>query len=49
VLAVIVAHIEAVRRVASHRAALMSQLPMLALMVAYTSLSLWIMAQPIVG
>lgn len=49
VLAVIVAHAEATRRFASHRAALMSQLPMLALMVAYTSLSLWIMAQPIVG
>jgi hypothetical protein len=49
VLAVIVAHVEAMRRFASHRAALMSQLPMVALMVAYTSLSLWIMAQPIVG
>jgi hypothetical protein len=49
VLAVIVAHIEARRRFASHRAALLSQLPMVALMVAYTSLSLWIMAQPIVG
>jgi hypothetical protein len=49
VLAVIVAHIEAARRFADHRAALLSQLPMLALMVAYTSLSLWIMAQPIVG
>ncbi|SFP24285.1 hypothetical protein [Variovorax sp. 770b2] len=49
VLAVIVAHIEATRRFASHRAALLSQVPMLALMVAYTSLSLWIMAQPIVG
>ena len=49
VLAVIVAHIEARRRFASHRAALTSQLPMVALMVAYTSLSLWIMAQPIVG
>ena len=49
VLAVIVAHIEAERRFASHRAALLSQLPMVALMVAYTSLSLWIMAQPIMG
>lgn len=49
VLAVIVAHVEAMQRFASHRAALLSQLPMLALMVAYTSLSLWIMAQPIVG
>lgn len=49
VLAVVVAHVEATRRFASHRAALASQLPMLVLMVAYTSLSLWIMAQPIVG
>jgi hypothetical protein len=49
VLAVIVAHIEATRRFANHRTALVSQLPMLVLMVAYTSLSLWIMAQPIVG
>lgn len=49
VLAVVVAHVEASRRFASHRAALLSQLPMLVLMVAYTSLSLWIMAQPIVG
>lgn len=49
VLAVLVAHIEALRRFGSHRAAWRSQLPMMALMVAYTSLSLWIMAQPIVG
>ena len=49
VLAVVVAHVEATRRFASHRAVLLSQLPMLVLMVAYTSLSLWIMAQPIVG
>ena len=45
----VVAHVEATRRFANHRAALLSQLPMLVLMVAYTSLSLWIMAQPIVG
>lgn len=49
VLAVVVGHVEAMRSFASHHAALLSQLPMLALMVAYTSLSLWIMAQPIVG
>jgi hypothetical protein len=49
VLAVVVAHVEATRRFANHRAAMLSQLPMLVLMVAYTSLSLWIMAQPIVG
>jgi hypothetical protein len=49
VLSVVVAHVEARCRFDSHRAALRSQVPMLALMVAYTSLSLWIMAQPIVG
>jgi hypothetical protein len=48
VLAVLLAHVQARRRFASHRAALLSQLPMLLLMVAYTSLSLWIMAQPII-
>lgn len=49
VLSVLVAHVEARRRFADHHAALRSQLPMLVLMIAYTSLSLWIMAQPIVG
>ena len=34
---------------ASRRAALRSQYPMLALMIAYTLFSLWIIAQPIVG
>ena len=49
VLAVMVAHVEAKRIFASHRGAVLSQLPMLVLMVLYTSLSLWIMAQPIVS
>lgn len=49
VQAVVVAHIDSLRRFQDPRAALRSQLPMVALMVAYTSLSLWIMAQPIVG
>ncbi len=49
VLAVVVAHVEALRRFGSAAAAGRSQLPMTVLMVAYTSLSLWIMAQPIVG
>jgi hypothetical protein len=48
VIAVAVAHIEAVRLFGAHRA-LAGGLPMLALMVAYTMLSLWILAQPIVG
>jgi hypothetical protein len=48
-IAVFVAHVEALRLFADRRRALASQLPMLALMVAYTMLSLWILAQPIVG
>ena len=47
-IAVWVAHLEAVRAFGS-RAALTSQLPLVALMVGYTTLSLWILAQPIVG
>lgn len=48
VVAVYLAHREALRLFGSG-AALRSQIPMLALMVGYTMLSLWIMAQPIVG
>ncbi|MFL6663949.1 MAG: hypothetical protein ACJ8G7_17385, partial [Rhizobacter sp.] len=48
-LSVVIAHVDAERRFEGHRAALRSQLPMLLLMVGYTCLSLWIMAQPIVG
>jgi hypothetical protein len=49
VLAVLQAHRVALRLHAGRGAALASQVPMLALMVAYTTLSLWILAQPIVG
>jgi hypothetical protein len=42
-------HLLAVREFASVRAAARSQWPMLALMVGYTMLSLWIIAQPIVS
>ena len=49
VIAVYLAHMAALRLFGSHRGALVSQVPMLLLMVAYTSLSLWILAQPIVG
>lgn len=49
VIAVYLAHGAALRLFGSHRAALVSQLPMLLLMVGYTTLSLWILAQPIVG
>ena len=48
VISVTLAHIEALRLFPTRRAALLSQLPMLALMVAFTSTSLWILSQPIV-
>ena len=49
VVAVVLAHLVALREFGERRAALVSQVPMLAVMVAYTMLSLWILAQPIVG
>jgi hypothetical protein len=49
VVAVVLAHMVALREFGERRAALVSQVPMLAVMVAYTMLSLWILAQPIVG
>jgi len=48
IIAVYVAHVIALRRYRARRAAIRSQVPMLVLMVGYTSLSLWIIAQPIV-
>jgi len=48
VAAVSLAHIIALRRLGDARLAIRSQIPMLVLMVAYTMLSLWIIAQPIV-
>jgi hypothetical protein len=48
VVAVYVAHAVALREYGERRDALRSQLPMLVLMVGYTMLSLWIVAQPIV-
>jgi hypothetical protein len=48
VIAVYVAHAVALREFPDRRAALRSQLPMLVLMVGYTAVSLWIIAQPIV-
>ena len=44
---VYLAHIQAVRICRTRRAALLSQLPMLALMVCYTCASLWIISRPI--
>jgi hypothetical protein len=49
VIAVVLAHVAALRLFGSARAAAASQAPMVALMVAYTMLSLWILAQPVVG
>ena len=49
VIAVYLAHAVALREFGSRRAALRSQLPMVALMVGYTMISLWIIAQPIVS
>ena len=47
VIAVYVAHVISMRRFGSRGAALRSQYPMVALMVGYTVVSLWIVAQPI--
>ncbi|MEX2543414.1 MAG: hypothetical protein WD314_16535 [Trueperaceae bacterium] len=47
-VAVWLAHLTALRVFGNERAALRSQYPMLALMVGYTAISLWILAQPIV-
>ena len=48
IASVYTAHVIALRRLGDRRAALRSQYPMLALMVGYTAISLWILAQPIV-
>ena len=49
VAAVYLAHAEALKFYRDRRRALRSQLPMLVLMVGYTMISLWIIAQPIVA
>ena len=49
IAAVCLAHAMALRVFKDNQAALRSQYPMLALMVAYTMVSLWIIAQPIVN
>jgi len=48
IIAVYLAHVIALRNLREPEAALRSQYPMLALMVSYTVVSLWIIAQPIV-
>ena len=47
IISVYVAHVIAARRTADRSLALKGQYPMLALMVFYTTTSLWIIAQPI--
>ena len=47
IASVVVAHLEALRVFPTRRAALLSQLPMLALMVLFTAAGLWILAQPL--
>jgi hypothetical protein len=48
VIAVLLAHATALHRAASGRHAIVGQVPMVALMVGYTMISLWILSQPIV-
>jgi hypothetical protein len=48
IFAVYLAHVVAASTFSERRTALRSQIPMLALMVGYTMLSLWILSQPIV-
>ena len=49
IAAVCLAHAMALREFSTKQAALRSQYPMLALMIGYTMVSLWIIAQPIVS
>ena len=49
IVSVYIAHTIAIRRAPGHALALRGQYPMLALMVFYTAVSLWIIAQPIVA
>ena len=49
IVSVYIAHTIAIRRATTHSLALRGQYPMLALMVFYTAVSLWIIAQPIVA
>ena len=49
VLALAIAHIIAVERYGATRAAFLSQIPLAALMVAYTLFGLWLLAAPSAG
>jgi hypothetical protein len=48
IIVVYLAHLVALRLLNDRRKALLSQLPMLVLMVLYTVSSLWILSQPVV-
>lgn len=47
IAAVFVSHVEALKVFSTHRKAILSQFPMLLLMVTYTIIGLWILSQPI--
>ncbi len=49
VIAVFVAHAEAIRLFTKHRIAVRSQIPMMVFMVLLTMLSLWVLSQPIIS
>lgn len=49
ITAVCLAHVTALRREPRRKTAIISQLPLLVLMIAYTMISLWILSQPIVA
>jgi len=49
IVSVYLAHIEALRTFETPRKAMLSQLPMLGLMMVFTASGLWILAQPITG
>jgi hypothetical protein len=49
IAAVCIAHVTALRREPSEQSAIISQLPMLLLMITYTMISLWILSQPIIA
>ena len=49
IVSVYLAHLEALRTFPTPRQATLSQLPMLVLMVTFTTIGLWILAQPIKG
>lgn len=49
IVSVYLAHLEALRTFPDHRRATLSQLPMLGLMVLFTTVGLWILSQPIQG